>query len=89
MTLSVEIFVIYLISILVTQLNATTDTSMQFFKCRTSQGGFKWYTLSAQILKAQIFLILHIFLAVAYIMQGERVFYSVYDRCGFFERKII
>ena len=28
MSLSIEIFVIYLISILVTELNATTDTSM-------------------------------------------------------------
>ena len=46
MYLSIEIFAIYLISILVTQLNATTDTSMQFYKCRTSQGGFKWYSLS-------------------------------------------
>jgi hypothetical protein len=68
MSLSVEIFVIYLISILVTELNATTDTSMQFYKCRTSQGGFKWYTLSSQVLKAQIFLLLHIFLAVLYIV---------------------
>ena len=54
-----------------------------------SLGGYKWYEIDSSTIKVQAFEFLNIFLSVTFLVQVERVMFSVYEESNFFDRQVI
>jgi hypothetical protein len=54
-----------------------------------SLGGYKWYEIDSSTMKGQAFEFLNIFLSVTFVVQVERVMFSVFEESNFFDRQII